>query len=1139
VQFDVSASTVTFIGAQTITDALPSGPIVGPDENVYVDYNVYEAVGGEQSFTVLQPPMQGISIAINEGDSSFVMAGDRTSIFAANILLLVDKTETHLIASSSYDSGGDLTTINLALGNTFRSDFQNPVLAVSSGPIRVTGTVTAPSYFTTELAAYEPIPKGSSKFKIAGDLSRTYASGTLVLFDGTDLNIVSGSAYDKDAGSTEVTLIANGAKQYSGVSLKRSVRPVLPSPSGSATTQRSPELGQPFLVYRRSEGQPGTLLAQPDDYTIDASGTVTLVEPLGLGEEVGIFYTGDLIVSAGRSFRASYTFGIAPSEANGLLGQTLKATYTTYIPDTFYWRVETFTNFRGELAESYEDEAKASVPTGGPILENSSSPKLSEQGKESVFFQEGYKANEDLVARPTLKYYNDSVNSLEDALTLLDGRVVGDHDGKFLFDGLIDNPPRTNWADVTNQIDDRFKISPAPYSVTGPPFVTVSIGTFREVYKASATSRFYPTQRQRFGVTVDPSGLSTGDALMDIGQTNLTSVANVQRRLPWAVTTARALAGSTTLEVDDANGSEELLRPPFANGMKVAIIAQDGTVLVSDTSSLTVTGVTATSVTLGAVPVDIPVGSTVRLATNDTSYNKQYRLGVDLGYDLEKGLLTYIDPSGSLLAWAGLTQIPSSPGAGEALDVTVTMPNTLTAPERFPALDGGMTDDDGNRQFPILTPSATSEKSSAGYLSVEQSIIATGTGTLRLATSPSFTSTGNLDGTGTVITNIGGAWPAPIPKVHDLVEIRTGANAASSFRRITAVGGSTITVNSAYTVDTGFTFAVTTCNSLRVGTTTVGSTTTVLNDTAANFITAGAKPGQTVVVTSGGNIGLRRQVEKVLSATSLQVQAFPATILGATYRLDNPLQTFGAASDSVANQLYNTLTGEHTALSNIAFNIDTFFDTAFTDLTTGVNGVASGSTFTAAGQTFVDDEVSTANLLYIRNGADAGIYKIQSVDSQTGLTVEGTFPSNLTGITFRIVSSIGLTADPLNDVLAVALNSETFRTTTFTFYQLVSNGAVVVGDSGAWAMRALSTDLDARETAVAARLTQIDTNVTNVEGELSSGDRLYDKRYVWIDARINLEKGVLVEKERAVANRIKAQADVLKQLTKLLSVRQT
>lgn len=1138
VQFDVGASTVTFIGAPTVTDALPSGPIVGPSENVYVDYNVYEAIGGEQSFTVLQPPMQGVVIVINAGDSSFMMAGDRTSTFAANILLLVDNSETYLIASSSYSSGDDITTINLGLGNTFRSDFQNPVLAVSSGKIRVTGTVAAPSYFVPEVGVYAAIPKGSPKFTISGDLSRTYVSGTVVLFDNTDLNIVSGSSYDKDAGTTEVVMIANGARQYSGVSLKRSIRPVLPSPSATATTQRSPELGQPFLVYRRTEGQSGTLLTQPDDYTIDASGSVKLVDPLGLGEEVGIFYTGDYIVAAGRSFRASYTFGIVPSEQNGLLNQILKSTYTTYIPDSFYWRVETFTNFRGELAQSYEDDAKASVPTGGPVLENSSSPRLSEQGRESVFFQEGYLANEDLVARPTLKYYNDAINSLEDALTLMDGRVVGDHDGKFLFDGLIDNPPRTVWQDVTNQIDDRFKISPAPYTVTGPPFVTVSVGTYREVYKASATSRFYPTRKQRFGATVNPSGLSTGDAIMDTGVTNLTSISNVQRRFPWAVTTAYALAGSTQLTVDDANGAEELLRPAFANGMKVAIVAQDGTVLVADGSSLTLSGVTATTLTLGAVPVNIPVGSTVRLATNDTSYLKQYRLGVDLGYDLEKGLLTYIDPAGSLLAWAGLTQTPSPPGVGEALDVTVTFPNTETAPLRFPALDGGTLDDDSNRQFPILTPAAISESSPAGFLSVEQGIIATGTGTLRLATSPSFSSTGNLDGSGTVITNTGGAWPSPIPKVHDLVQIRTGLNASSSFRRVTAVGGTTITVNSAYTVDTGFTFAVTTCTSLRVGTTTASSSSTIINDTSANFNIAGVKPGHTAVMTSGGNIGLRRQVEKVLSATSLQVQAFPATTLGATYRIDNPFQTFGATGDSIANQYYSVLTGEYSALNNTAYNIDQFFNTAFVDLATGTNGVANASTFTSAGQTFLADEVNTSHLLFIRNGADAGFYKIQSVDSETGLTVEGTFPSNLTGVTFRIVSSIGLTQDPLNGVLDVALNSTAFATPTFAFYALISNGATVVGDAGAWVMRALTADLNTREAAIATRLTQIDTDITSIEGELSAGDRLYDKRFVWIDARINLETGVLVEKERAIANRIKAQAQVLKQLTKLLSVQQ-
>lgn len=1135
--FDVAASTVTFVGDPTVTDALPSGPTVGPTENVYIDYNIYGALGGEQNFTVLSPPMQGVSIAINEGDTSFQIAGDRTGVFAADILLLVDRTEAYLIGSSTYDSGAEVTTVNLTAPQVFRSDFTNPTLAVSSGKVRITGTPTAPSYFVTEIAAYDPIPRGASKFKIAGDLSRTYVSGTVVIFDTLDINVVAGAEYDKDTGKTEVTLIANGLTQYSGATLRRSVRPVLPSPSAAATTQRSPELGEPLTVFRRVEGHGGVILAQPDDYTIDASGSVKLVDPLVLNESVGIFYTGDTIIEAGRRFRASYTFGIVPNDVNGLENQTLKMTYTTYVPDTFFWRVETFTNFRGELVEAYAEEAKSSVPTGGPTLENSSSPRLFEQGKESLFFEEGYLANEDLVARPTLKYFNDAINHLEDALQGLDGRVVGDHDGRFLFDGNIDNPPRTTFAAVTNQIDDRFKISPAPFTVTGPPFVAVSVGTFREVYKASPTSRFYPTSKTRFGVVV--AGTHTGDPIMDIGVQNLRTASGIRRRFPWAVVTEFAVAGSTTLKVDDADGSDELIRPPFANGMKVAIQAQDGTVLVADAASLTVSGTTATSVSLGAVPVDIPVGATVRLATNDTVYYKQYRIGVDLGVDVDNGLLTYIEPEGSLLAWAGLTQTPEPPAAGEALDVNVQYNNPSTSPERFPALDGGTTDDDGNRQFPILTPSAASEISTAGYLSVEQGIIATGTGTMRLATSPPFIGTGSLDGSATILTNTGGAWPSPVPKVHDLVDIRTGPNAGSNFRRIVAVGGSTVTVNTAFpSVDAGFTFAITTNTSLRVGTAGAGSNASTIVDLSANFITAGVLPGHTVVITSGANTGLRRQVTAVVSATTIQFFPYFATTLGATYRVDNPLMTFGAAPASIGSQLIFALLGELSTLNNNAVAIDAFFNSAFNDVATGVNGVANTSTFSSVGQTFITDEVNTSHLLFIRNGADAGFYKIQSVDTQTSLTIEGSFPSNLTGVTFRIVSSIGLTADPLNEVLGAALSSEGFETSTNAFYNIVNTPVAVAGDPGAFAVRLVTSDLDTRETAVAGRVSQIPTDVTGIESELSAGDRLYDKRYVWIDARINLEKGILVMKDRAVANRIKAQQDVLKQLTKLLSVQQ-
>jgi len=1137
VLFTAADSSVTFIETPTVTDALPSGPVVAPNENVYVDYSVYNALGGEQSFTVLSPPMQGIFFAIVEGSTSFQIAGDRTAILAANVLLLVDRTEAYLIGSSSYDSGQQVTTVNLTSPQMFRSDFTNPTLAVSSGKIRITGTVANPSYFVTEMAAYDPVPRGASKLLLAGDLSRTYVAGTVVIFGALDMNVVSGSKYNKDTGKTEVTLLANCLIQYRGASLKRSVRPVLASPSAAASTQNSPELGQPFSVFRRTEGQVGTVLTQPDQYTIDASGSVTLVDPLTLNEEIGIFYTGDTIVAAGRRFRASYTFAIVPSDANGLNKQTLKMSYTTYVPDTFYWRVETFTNFRGELVEAYSEAAKSSVPTGGPTLENSSSPQLFEQGKESLFFEEGYLANEDLVARPTLKYFNDAINHLEDALQGLDGRVVGDHDGRFLFDGNIDNPARTTFASVTNQIDDRFQISPAPFTITGPPFVATSVGTFIEVYKASPTSRFYPTQSIHFGVVV--AGTHTGDPIMDIGEQNLRTASAIQRRFPWAVVTEFAVAGSTTLKVDDADGNSVLIRPAFANSMKVAIQAQDGTVLVADGSSLTVASVTATTLTLAAVPVNIPVGATVRLATNDTTYNKQYRVGVDLGVDLGNGLLTYIEPAGSILAWAGLTQTPSPPVAGEVLDVNVQFNNPNTAPDRFPALDGSTTDDDGNRQFPILTPSVTSEDSPAGYLTVEQGIIATGTGTLRLATSAPFIGTGNLDGTATVITNTGGAWSSPIPKIHDLVAIRSGLNASASFRRITAVGGSTITVNSAYSsVDSGFSFAVTTNTSLQTGTAGVGSTTSAIVDVSANYTAAGVLPGHTVIMTSGADLGLRRQVTAVVSATSIQFTSFPSTTLGATYRIDNPLQTFGSASSSVWFQLVSALAGEVSVLSGHSAAIDAFFNSAFIDEATGTNGQATTSTFTSVGQTFLTNGINTSHLVFIRNGADAGFYKIQSVNSETSLTIEGTFPSNLTGITYRIVSSIGLTADPLNGVLDAALSSDTFGTTTATFFLLVDTLVPVVGDAGAFAVRLVTNDLDARVTAVAGRVTQIGTDVTGVESELSAGDRLYDKRYVWIDTRINLEKGILVMKDRAVANRIKAQQDVLNQLTKLLSVQQ-
>lgn len=1166
VTFDLVASTVTFLPSNQITDALPSGSIVQPNERVYIDYNVHEAIGGEDSVTVNQTPMLGVTIVIEEGTTSFTIAGNRTSEFLANRLLRVDKSEIYLLAASTYDSGTDLTTVNLATPQTFRSDFRNPALAVTSGATRATGVPFFPSYFVTEMDSYDVPPRGTAKLKLVGDKSRVYTSGTVIHWTGGgifDFNLVEGSTYDEASNRTEVTLSSNGARQYNplAVTLKRSVRPILPSPLASASTSRSPILTLPHRVFRRVEGQVGEVLVQPDDYEINNSGVVTFATPMQDDEALAIFYTGTTVIDDGRDFRASYTHLVVPTAANGLTGQVLKMDYTTFAPDSFYWRVETITNFRGELAEKYSDEAEATIPSGGPRLENSSGPKLFEQGRESLFYPEGRLANEDYIARTTLKFYNDGVNLLEDVLQNMDGRVIGDHDGRFLFDGNTNNPQRTVVADVTNQIDDILKVSDGPPVLTFPPFAVSFAGTYKAMYKPSKFSRFYPLKRRLYGVAAPPTGLETGDTIVDLKFTQLAKVNQIRRRQPWAIVTQEAASGATTLTVDTTEGAEDLLRPAFDTANfdhRVAIVQQDGTVIVPELTPTTVTGQTPTTLTLGSgVPSAVPVGSTVYQVNFDilppaTPFPKFYRVDFDVGTNLEEGVLTHIESfppfDGTVPAIPVELEI-AHPAGGEVLDASVDMSSSITEPDRFPALDGGTQDDDRNRRFPILNPSATSEGApGVGFLEREFGVQNV-TGSLFQLTTAPFVGTGNLDGTATIITNAGGPWPAPIPKVHDLVEIRTGLNALSGYYRITAVGASTITVATPFPqVDTGFTFTVTVSNTLVTGAAGTVNPPTLLTDGGANFIVAGVQPGHTLVITSGAHTGLRRQITAV-TATTLTIDALPSNTV-ASYRVDNPLGTFGGTNSVRDTILIPALDGELDVLdTNVPPDpyseregLEQFFDHFFTDIVSSVNGsTASTATLTDVSEDFVAAGVNASHFVFIRSGTTAGVYQVSAVTSPTTLDITETFPATASGISYRVVKSDGLVLKALQDAFSVLADIDTFITGTTTFRTLVTTLVGVVGDVGAFGTRLLVTDLNARELEVSDRILDLaDPNAGSaavVSSVLSSSGKLYDKRFVWIDARVNLSSGILPKKERAVSERQKAAKDIKKQLIKILSTR--
>jgi hypothetical protein len=896
VAFDIRSSTVTFLADEQVTDALAHGHLVEPRENVYVDYYVVEALGGENNLTVARRPMATPEIRMLPGEpeymahTAFTIEADFTAEFQPG-LLEVDGSEVYLISGSSFD--GEVTTINLDQTEPqyFRSNLSNlTTLRVSSGVVRrFSAGVASPSYFVTEDAGYEAVAPGSRQIHLLGDQSRQYTAGTIVAFTGPgyqDYHKVEGAAFDTDIQRT-VVVLSNGTVRQHAVPtmLLRSVRPILGSSVASAMTSEPPILSLPLTVYRQTEGSPGELLEAEVDYNIDASGRVTFIGPLGTNEELGILYSGVQRLEARRRTRATWTFTIVPNVDNGLVGQILQMDYTTNAPDTFYWRVETITKFRSELARKLEQASKAANPSQGPILENVGETPLHEQGRPSLFFEEDDLANQDLVARHTLVLYNNAINSLESYFEGWDGRAVGDHDGRFLFDGRVDNPVRSHFAYATNQIDDLIQV----FGVTA-----------RRAFEAAPYSRFFPTLKTKFGAAADPTGLTTGDPILDLEEKALRAVVSVRTRSPWAVTTAAAGAGAITFLVDHAEGDTYLLRPGLdaASDLKVAITTRDGTVLVPDTSPATVASTTPTSVTLVApVAVAVPKGSTIRLASQDDAYRRVFTLGVDVGVDLDSGFLTHIANDDVPVFF-----VPNlSPTASLPLDVVVQVGATETTPVRFPALDGGTTDDDGNRQFPALGVGG----GEVGAIADELALIDAVTGTLDVT--PSFIGAGTVTSASTI--DRGASWPAPAPKVGDLVRIVSGGTVgASDYHRITTVAGTVVTVEPGLDFTSGaVTIEITTGPSLVSGSGTVS--TTVLTDVSGNFVVNGVKPGYTVVIVSGTSalIGQRRQVSLV-TATEITVDSTFSTTGVVGYQVVNSLATYGGSPDSLQNEWALALT---------------------------------------------------------------------------------------------------------------------------------------------------------------------------------------------------------------------------------------
>ena len=1166
---------IDFLPDNHIEGLLPHGDRVGLEEVVYVDYYVYGAVGGENTATVLQPPMSVATIRIDEDATSFQVKGDWLSTFKAGYILRIDAAEVHLIDSVTFDIVSGYTVVSLDPNDAFRDSWAAPKVYLSSGPTPLGGLS---SYFTAEIGTFEAAPRGSNKLKFHGDKGGAYQIGTVIQFSYATgqiaYSLVLGVAYDADTDLTVVTLGSNVIRQCKTghVTLKRTIRPIL---SASTTTVKTlldpvpptaPASMQNVLVYSKLPGERGKVITTTNTgnnyYDMNAAGRISFNNALLPEQSWDILYTGYNIVEANRSVRATYTTIITPDDDNGLLRQALRMSYSTFSPDTFYFRVVKMADYRKELADKYSEEVKSSVPSSGPMLSNSSQAQLPEQGQPSTFFPEGDMENQDVVGRSTLKFYNDAVNLLEDALQGMDGRIVGGQDGRILFDGNTDNPrvpldpaDPFEWAYVTNQIDDLIKVTDAPYRNDYDPathtFSATPLGTYIQAYEYSAWSRFYPNWRRRYGI-VNP-GAETGDAVMDTGSKNLTGVSNLRTRRAWAVTTMTAEVGDDTLEVDNATGSAETVRPPFKVGMKVIVQARDLTVIESNGI---VTGVLPTNITLAApLTSAAPIGSTIYRAPDDTfgagtpDALITYVAGRDYMYNSETGQILYVKPyfpfdgtSPSVPADLQAKPLP----AGATLSCEVTLANQVMSPDKFPALYGGTTDDDGEIALPIFSPSPACELG-AGYLGNDANY----TQNVRDLTTSEVTRTGTLDVSKKVITLDSAL--SIIPATYDLVRILDGLNGPSSFYHIQSATPTSITVGTPFAhVDSGFNVEIVAPSPLGSGTGVV-TLATVLTDMVALFQSWGVVPGHTVVIPSGPSAGRRLQVTQVISETELHF-VMPLPNGAVPYRIVNPLATFGSftsagtALDTLATNNENLIgvVSRNTAppLLSEQYAIEQFFDLVFTYLVDSSSGEMNATTIVDASATFVTSKVAKGDIVYIRFKENAGMYAVASVTGETTLEIDGHFPADTPWTWYRIGRPFGTSIETLSGLLSILLKGDAFVVDADSFQELLTTAVPVVNlvggfDITAFARATLGDDLDTRDAATTNRIAYLKGPagaVAGVEGTLTAGDHFYDRRYTWIDSRIGVLSGTKVRKLRAIAERLRLQKVSLDAMVKLKAI---
>jgi hypothetical protein len=230
-----------------------------------------------------------------------------------------------------------------------------------------------------------------------------------------------------------------------------------------------------------------------------------------------------------------------------------------------------------------------------------------------------------------------------------------------------------------------------------------------------------------------------------------------------------------------------------------------------------------------------------------------------------------------------------------------------------------------------------------------------------------------------------------------------------------------------------------------------------------------------------------------------------------------------------------------TTLRNAIYNVEiprilSYYNNVFTYKVSSASGTVQASNVIYCGSVdFVASGVIVGDYVYAPiSQVSEGIFQITHIVDSTHIVVDGT--TIIGAITFNVASVFGASKVALLGVFTILQQCVGFATPLSAWSSAVSTLVPVTPDTLAVAYGTSTTAISNRVSIDTTRQSQIAGAITLVTAILADTDKLYDSRYAWIDDRINLQKGILVQKQRAIADRIKAQQEALNAMIKLLAV---